>query len=106
MHRIYSDCVNRKSQGNVSIIYLDFKKAVDCVDYNIPVNKLRKFGISGGFFNLLTSFLDNRMQCVYLNKQIEMGVPQGCIIAPTLFSIFINYLLNFNLFYAVVAYAK
>ena len=43
MHKIYSDCVNWKSQGNyVSIISLDFKEIFSCLDRNILVEMLRR----------------------------------------------------------------
>ena len=95
----------------MSIISLDFRKAFDCVNHNIVAEYFQRYGKSGSFLNLLTSSLDNRMQCAHFNQQtssfrpIKMGVPEGSIIAPTLFAIFINDVLNLHLFFAVNAYA-
>ena len=74
-------------------MFLDFKKAFDCVDHGILLKKLSLYGISGRLLSLIDSFLSNRSQLVSIHNlksklvPIEFVVPQGSILAPTLFLI-------------------
>ena len=77
-------------------IFVDFQKAFDTVDHQILIQKLNYYGIRGIANNLFSSYLQNRTQFVSINgfdsnvNAICCDVPQGSILGPLLFVIYIN----------------
>ena len=82
--------------GATWAIALDISKVFDRVWYAGLLHKLRSYGISGQIFGLLSSFLINRQLGVVLDGKssqeypVNTGVPQGSILGPTLFLLYIN----------------
>ena len=81
---------------DVRSVYLDISKAFDRVWHDVLVYKLKRCGVSGNLLSLVKSFLRDRKQRAVLNGQssswgdISAGVPQGSILGPLFFFVYIN----------------
>ena len=92
-------------------IYLDLSKAFDSLSHTILITKLKHYGICDVALKLMKSYLENRKQYVQFDtgtsdiKYIRNGVPQGSILRPLLFFIYINDFLNSSKLFNFLMYA-
>ncbi|CAB4042902.1 Hypothetical predicted protein [Paramuricea clavata] len=80
----------------IGVVFLDLSKAFDLVNHKLLLSKLGKYHTSDGALKWFESYLTNRIQicsfsgCLSTPLNIDVGVPQGSILGPLLFTVYVN----------------
>lgn len=103
---------NKVDKKQISLgVFIDLKKAFDTISHDLLLDKLHSIGINGKAHSMLKSYLTNRSQVVKMGnfqsepRQITCGVPQGSILGPLLFIVYINNIFELDLKGEIMLYA-